>query len=459
MGENAGGSLVGGGSESSNTGVGFGCLEYTDDGYANTALGYYSLNDIVDGANNTGIGYLAGEKITDGNYNLMLGSEAGKVISTGSKNIFVGTKSGTTTTTGISNIVIGYNINSSTASANSELNIGGSLYAKNIYTADAYFGINTASPDVSAALDITSTSKGLLVPRMTKANRDAISAPANGLLIYQTDNSPWFYFNNGTSTSPNWIPIADGKGAEAINDLSDAKTGNSSVYLGSLSGGSATGSYNTGIGLGTITSVSGNNNTVLGYGSGGLLAGGGDNVFIGYNSGDNSSSGSKNILIGYDVDASSGSASNELNIGSAIYATALFGSSAKVGIGNGNNAPKSTLDIDGSVSKPIIFKTSNYTVTATDYTIICKQTSAITITLPDATAAAGRIYVLRTTNISNGQAVTIQASGSDKIYRHSTTGYSTMELGYVNASMKYYSETLQSDGAGGWWIIEAWEEH
>jgi trimeric autotransporter adhesin len=59
-------------------------------------------------------------------------------------------------------------------------------------------GINTSSPNASAILDITSTDKGLLVPRMTMVQRDAIASPATSLLIYQTDNTPGFYFYNGT---------------------------------------------------------------------------------------------------------------------------------------------------------------------------------------------------------------------------------------------------------------------
>lgn len=46
--------------------------------------------------------------------------------------------------------------------------------------------INTATPDASAALDVFSTTKGLLPPRMTGTQRDAISSPANGLILYNT---------------------------------------------------------------------------------------------------------------------------------------------------------------------------------------------------------------------------------------------------------------------------------
>ncbi len=63
-------------------------------------------------------------------------------------------------------------------------------------------GINTAGPDASAILDIQSTNKGVLLPRMNTAQRDAIpvSTARQGLLIYNTDNNCFEYFN--TSANP-----------------------------------------------------------------------------------------------------------------------------------------------------------------------------------------------------------------------------------------------------------------
>lgn len=72
-------------------------------------------------------------------------------------------------------------------------------------------GIGTTSPSPSAALDVTSTTQGMLVPRMTKAQRDLIGSPgtpATGLLVYQTDNTPGFYFYNGTA----WVSLSDNLG-------------------------------------------------------------------------------------------------------------------------------------------------------------------------------------------------------------------------------------------------------
>ena len=70
-------------------------------------------------------------------------------------------------------------------------------------------GIGTTTPHPSAALDVSSTQKGLLLPRLTQAQRDAISAPALGLTIYQTDNTPGLYLYSGTT----WVPVGGGSGA------------------------------------------------------------------------------------------------------------------------------------------------------------------------------------------------------------------------------------------------------
>jgi hypothetical protein len=69
--------------------------------------------------------------------------------------------------------------------------------------AQSNVGINTTSPDASSVLDLTSTNSGFLVPRMILAQRNAIAAPATGLLIYQTDNSPQFYYWNSAA----WVPF------------------------------------------------------------------------------------------------------------------------------------------------------------------------------------------------------------------------------------------------------------
>lgn len=58
-------------------------------------------------------------------------------------------------------------------------------------------------PDASAMLDVSSTDKGLLVPRMTTAQRNNIANPATGLLVYDLDLSQFYYYSGG-----NWNPLA-----------------------------------------------------------------------------------------------------------------------------------------------------------------------------------------------------------------------------------------------------------
>ncbi|HEX2629030.1 MAG TPA: hypothetical protein VHM26_08465 [Chitinophagaceae bacterium] len=61
-----------------------------------------------------------------------------------------------------------------------------------------------SSPDASSILDVSSNTKGMLLPRMTQAQRNAIASPANGLFIYQTDGTIGLYCNTGTPAVPNW---------------------------------------------------------------------------------------------------------------------------------------------------------------------------------------------------------------------------------------------------------------
>lgn len=83
------------------------------------------------------------------------------------------------------------------------------MNAQNTFPPTGSAGIGTTTPNASSILDMVSTSKGLLVPRMTKAQRDAIASPATGLLIYQTNSSPGFYFWSGAA----WTAVKTAGGA------------------------------------------------------------------------------------------------------------------------------------------------------------------------------------------------------------------------------------------------------
>lgn len=68
-------------------------------------------------------------------------------------------------------------------------------------------GINTKTPHSSAALDISSTTQGLLIPRMTTVQKTQITGPASGLLVYDTD-SKCISQNVGTSASTSWVCLS-----------------------------------------------------------------------------------------------------------------------------------------------------------------------------------------------------------------------------------------------------------
>ena len=58
--------------------------------------------------------------------------------------------------------------------------------------------IGTSTVDENSVFTIESNEKGILIPRLTKEQRDAISSPTTSLLIYQSDNTPGFYYYNGS---------------------------------------------------------------------------------------------------------------------------------------------------------------------------------------------------------------------------------------------------------------------
>lgn len=81
----------------------------------------------------------------------------------------------------------------------------------------AQVGIGISTPDASAQLHISSTSKGFLIPQLTAAQRTAITRPATGLLVYQTDSTAGFYYNTGTAVAPNWVGLASSALQQNLN--------------------------------------------------------------------------------------------------------------------------------------------------------------------------------------------------------------------------------------------------
>ena len=202
-------------------------------------------------------------------------------------------------------------------------------------------GIGTVKPDNSAILELNSTSKGFLIPRMTLAQRAGIKSPATGLLVYQIDFFTGFYFfdgevwkgfyargNDGASFNSNPVtPVPtinsvgwsiggnSGLNAEVnflgtkdttslvfkVNNyrsgLIDFRSGN--TYFGYRAGYRSQGYNSIAIGAYALNDANiGLNNIAIGYQS--LLRNqtGSDNVAVGANSLYTNISGSQNVGIG-----------------------------------------------------------------------------------------------------------------------------------------------------------------
>lgn len=70
------------------------------------------------------------------------------------------------------------------------------------YNVSAQVGINTIDPHPSSMLEIKSDDKGILIPRISKNDREAMADPAYGLMVFDTDSQSFWYFKQGFSTAP-----------------------------------------------------------------------------------------------------------------------------------------------------------------------------------------------------------------------------------------------------------------
>ena len=118
----------------------------------------------------------------------------------------------------------------------------------------AQVGVGTVAPDASSMLEVKSTTKGMLVPRMSTVERTGITTPAVGLLVYDnTTQTFWYYKNTG------WLELVTGGGywsANGTNIYSNnaANVGiGTSIPLSKLSVQTGTNSYGITHTDGTIT--------------------------------------------------------------------------------------------------------------------------------------------------------------------------------------------------------------
>jgi len=216
---------------------------------------------------------------------------------------------------------------------------------QNTFPASGAAGIGTTTPNASSLLDITSTTKGVLLPRMTQTQRNAIVSPASGLLIYQTNGVKGFYYYNGTS----WKAVS----SNAVSGLSN------NIFIGATAGQSnPTTTGNIGLGRATLYSNTdrieniaigdssqfatgvgsiGNQayyNTSIGSKSLRFNTTGARNAIVGAFSSYRSITGNDNVTVGYNA-----SFSNEFaNFCTAVGTSSLFANKSSFNTGVGADA-------------------------------------------------------------------------------------------------------------------------
>ena len=277
------------------------------------------------------------------------------------------------------------------------------------FSIQAQVGIGTETPNASSLLDLSSTSKGLLVPRMTEAQRKAISNPPVGLLVYQTNGKAFYYKDhfwwkilasndnksfmvgsikggipnygsqnllfgfgnfayatggdNNTAIGFMAISSSDGSGNTAVgsNAMRQGQTTTDGSYNTAVGSRALTngddGGYNTAIGASSIEKVEGDNNSGLGYRTLFNTTTGDANTAVGYNAGDSNTTGSNNTLIGSNSDVGS----NNLTNATAIGYNAIVDASNKIRLGDSNitNIETSGTITAGAVTYPNTDGTAN----------------------------------------------------------------------------------------------------
>ena len=179
----------------------------------------------------------------------------------------------------------------------------------NTFPSTGAAGIGTTTPGSSSLLEIKSTTKGLLIPRMTLTQRNAIATPATGLLIYQTNSTPGFYYYSGTA----WAAVTPK--AKGWSLTGNAATDSTINFIGTTdahplmfrvnnvrAGYIGYGTANTSFGYHAFSSnTTGNYNTSVGTYALSANTTGFNNVATGSYALTTNTSGGYNIAIGSDV--------------------------------------------------------------------------------------------------------------------------------------------------------------
>lgn len=150
-------------------------------------------------------------------------------------------------------------------------------------------GIGTTA-SASALLELSSTTKGMLMPSMTQTQRNAVSSPAEALIIFNTTRNTFDFYRTVGATS-GWYSMGAGckYGATLGRAALGAYTGTGDAYNVAIGDNAlSTGTSNTqctSVGGSALQLTTGNNNTALGYASGLSISSGTNNAVMGYRAG------------------------------------------------------------------------------------------------------------------------------------------------------------------------------
>lgn len=203
----------------------------------------------------------------------------------------------------------------------------------------AQVAVNTdgSNPEASAMLDISSTDRGLLIPRMSSLDRTGILNPAEGLMVYDsTTHSFWFYTESAWNDLSSLMRDADGDTKIQVEESADEDLirfdMNGTEYLrlekGRIEPVNTGGSVFLGEGAGENDQLSDNQNVFVGFQSGHLNTTGAFNSFVGYQSGYSNTTGITNSFQGYKSGYSNTTGASNAFLG---Y---LSGFSNSTGLGN-----------------------------------------------------------------------------------------------------------------------------
>jgi len=184
-----------------NTTMGRMALRLNKTGGQNTMIGAHAGFYLNASGLNSALGYNAMHDLRVGNDNVAVGALSGDNFRRGKENVFIGRSSGSVDTTLNNTVVLGYNVRAAQSNA---IYIGNSSQTElhtpaKIFSEKGLEVTNNSTSGGSAIVEMNSTTKGMLMPRMTQTQRKAISSPDTGLMVYQTDNTQkGVHFYDGT---------------------------------------------------------------------------------------------------------------------------------------------------------------------------------------------------------------------------------------------------------------------